>query len=258
MHRSTAITANLQKNARTADVVAALLVWESGVSLDALADRIVRDNVLGKTTRRRAADLVTRILGRRYFAGGDETPARHIRRFLRSNQPRAVPHLVLYYHTALAEHTLYRIVADYVFAISRGGASRVDRDGVVAFLKRLRASTDGDAYSEAVFERVARSGLTVLRDAGVLEGRAHKRIASAHPPAEVVGYLAYALREEGHSARRIVEHEDWRLLLASPLEAERHIVEASHEGWFGYAAAGDVRRFDWRFASLEEFVDAVA
>lgn len=76
-------------------------------------------------------------------------------------------------------------------------------------------------------------------------------------PHEVVGYIAYALHEQDNSAKRIVEHPDWRLFLLRPNEVEEAILEGARHGHFTYSAAGDIRRFDWHHDSLDDYVKSL-
>lgn len=252
--RSREITANLQKNPSTSDVLQLLRMWRPGESAEDFQERVVEENLLGKASRRRVHDLVTRVLRRRYFPDDDVTLVVRLQAVLRSRLPRAVALKVLYYHTAAAEHLLYRVATDFLYEMRREGETIVRRSDLVRFIQKIDHDRE---YSTAVVERIARSAATTLRDFGILEGKAHKRIVPVHVPPELAAYMAYALRDEGHTGRQIVRHVDWRLFLLTEREAEEAIGQAAHLGHYVFASAGDIKRFDWKHSSLDEYVNAI-
>jgi len=148
------------------------------------------------------------------------------------------------------------VATEVVYEQRQRGGLFVNRDDVLELLERIEEG-GGPSYSASVSAKVAGAALTALRDFGILEGAVKKRIAPVRIPPEVAGYLVYSLKEEGLSANRIVTHQDWRLFLLTPTEAERTVVDASGHGWFRYHAAGSVRRFDWSMQTVEEFVARV-
>ena len=259
-YRSGDVNANLTKGAAGAsDVLQLLRLWQDGESPADFQQRAIEENLLGKASRTRARDFVKSVLGRRYFPEGSEFPARHIQHLAATDLPREAVLQVLYYHAALAEHLLYLVSADFVYGLRTQGISEVSSAQTARFIRGLATSghpTSG--YSDAVVEKLAQTALTTLRDFGILEGKARKRIAPVRMPHTVVGYLVYALREEGDTARRIIDHPDWRLFLLTPREVEEAILEGARYGHYTYSAAGDIRRFDWHFDSLTDYVESVA
>jgi hypothetical protein len=257
--RSAELNANLTKGASSAgDIVRLLREWHPGGDVRAFQRRLVDENVLGRTTRARAADVVHNVLARRYFPQGSEQPASRLAVLVNAGAPADVVGRLLYYHAALAEHLLYRVVTESVFETRERGMEWIDVYDLRRFVSGLSASgATVRPYSESVVEKIAGAVLTTLRDFRIVTGTQRKRIAPVHVPHEVVGYVAYALREEDASAKRIVEHPDWRLFLLSPSEAEAAILEADRYGHFRYQSAGDVRRFDWTHDSLDAYVDAL-
>lgn len=256
--RAEAVNANLTKAAANlADVRELLRLWEPGdEDLSDFRERAVHENLLGKTSRSRTADVVQETFARRYAPNGGNRLATRLRRLVLSGLPRHVTDRILYYHAALAEHLLYRVATEVVYRERQRGGLFVNRDDVLALLDEIERE-GGPAYSESVAAKLARSALTALRDFGILEGAVKKRIAPVRVPPVVAGYVVFSLKEEGLSANRIVSHDDWKLFLLSPGEAERAVVDAAGYGWFGYHAAGSVRRFDWTIKDIDEFVTDV-
>jgi hypothetical protein len=258
-HRSTEVNANLTKGAAsTGDVLQLLRLWEKDEAPAGFEQRAIEENLLGKSSRSRARDLVKSLLSRRYFVDG-ATPARHLRRMAEAGVPREVLVQVLYYHAARAEHLLYLAATELVHDLRERGVLHVTSADVARFVRALAAEGRADvAYSDAVLEKLGQATLTALRDFGALEGKAKKRIAPVRMSHPMVGYLVHALREEDLSAKRILEHPDWRLFLLTPGEVEAAVLEGARRGHYTYSAAGDIRRFDWHHNSLDDYVESLA
>ena len=258
-YRSRELNANLTKGAANlSDVLRILELWDPDQeSRRKFRERAVEWNLLGKTSRSRAADLWSAVFCRRYVPNASGQPARRLRQLAMAGVSRDALDRILYYHAALAEHLLYRCAAELVYDHRTRGVEQLNKRDVLRYLRTLKE--EGALvrpYSESVSDKLAGSLLTALRDFRVLEGRVKKRLAPVQVPAEVVGYVTYALREEVRSAKRIIEHTDWRLYLLHPREVEARVIDVSGLGYFNYHAAGDIRRFDWTFKSLDEYVAA--
>lgn len=259
--RSREINANLLKGtAALGDVLSLLRAWHpEEEDPSTFLDRAVEENLLGKQSQSRAEDVVKKVFGRRYMPGGSPVPARLLRKLLLAGESREVLDRLLYYHAALAEHLLYRVAVEVVYDLRTREVDRVRTSDVERLLDDLSSeNAEDEGYAPSVRERLAQHALASLRDFGVLEGRAQKRIAAVRVPDPVVGYIAYWLREEGLSSKRIVEHEDWRLFLLHRREVEDRVIDVAGMGYFEYRTAGDIHRFDWSYDSLEDYVDALA
>lgn len=259
--RSTEINANLLKGtAAIGDVLGLLRAWAAEEEEPStFLNRAIEENLLGKRSESRAEDVVRKVFGRRYMPDGSQVPARLLRRLLLAGESREVIDRLLYYHAALAEHLLYRVAVDVVYDLRTRDLDRVRTADVERLLDDLAAESEaGEEYAASVKERLAQHALASLRDFGILEGLAHKRIAAVRVPDPVVGYIAYWLREEGHSGKGIVEHEDWRLFLLHRREVDDRMLDVTGLGYFEYRRAGDIHRFDWSYDSLEAYVDALA
>ena len=260
-YRSGVLNANLTKGAASlSDVLRLLELWDpDGESWLQFRERAVEWNLLGKTSRSRAADLLSNVFFRRYAADPSGQPARRLRQLAIAGVTRDALDRILYYHAALTEHLLYRCAADLVYDHRARGVHQLTKRDVLRYLRTLEEKGYFvRSYSDSVTEKLAKSVLTALRDFRLLEGSAKKRLAPVQVPAEVVGYVAYALREEVQSAKRIIEHNDWKLYLLYPREVEERMIDVSGFGYFDYHAAGDIRRFDWTYHSLDEYVAALA
>lgn len=258
-YRATDINANLTKgSADIPEVIQLLRAWEGeSEPPGAFQDRAIEANLLGKTSRRRVKDIVKRVLAVRYFPEGSTETAVLLKRILRAGFASETVNKLLYYHAALGEHLLYVIATEFLFDHQRRGLQTVATPDVERFLEQEAEADRIPEYSVSVEKRIAQHALAALRDFGILEGKVKKRIAPVRVPPELTGYVVHALKDEGLSANRIVEHTDWRLFLLDQEAAEDAIITASQHGYFSYSAAGTIRRFDWEHDSLEEYVHAI-
>jgi hypothetical protein len=259
--RSEVLNANLTKGtANSADVLHLLRYWNPETESPAeFQARAIEENLLGKASRSRAEDVVKSVLSRRFFPNGSEAPASLIRKLSVAGVPRHVLDLVLYYHSALAEHLLYVAATEHVYELRAIGHDTVPLRPLERFIEELsETGRIESSYTESVVTRLAQHILAAMRDYGILEGKAQKRIAPIHMPHEVVAYVAYALKDDGLTPLRIARHADWRLFLLHEREVEDLLLDGSVFGHFTYRSAGDVKRFDWTHDSLEDYVDAIA
>jgi len=226
--------------------------------MDAFTNRVTAENLLGKMSRRRVRDIVTRIFRRRF--DNERTPgASPVRRLLEAGLPPEVTDRILYYHAALADDLLYDFVVDFLFqkCVERGYQVTIsETEEFLAALERAGRLERG--WTPTIRTKVGRGLLAAARDFHLLEGRVRKHLAPISVPIEVFVYVAYHLKDRVGSATRIVEHSDWRLFFLDPAAVEQMFIRAQQESWLLYHAAGGVIRVDWSHANLMEAVDAIA
>ena len=113
-------------------------------------------------------------------------------------------------------------------------------------------------WSPYVVERVARGLLATLRDFGVLEGAANKRLASIYLSFEAFAFVALYLKRQQASGKRLISHPDWNLFFLVPQAVEHYFVEAHQRHLLEYHAAGSVIRISFPTYSIEEYAHVVA
>jgi hypothetical protein len=215
---------------------------------------------------------VMRMLGKGTLARAKDTYIRAFRpRFIQGNPPqawklarcledvRADPDLVrpfYYWITARAEPALYEYATCELFRISNTPAQDVTVAHVVAWL-RNRLCASGQSWTPTVQLKVARGILAALRDFGILEGRAKKKIHSAHLPPPAFALIAFCLHALGASGTALIDHRDWRLFLLSDREVERLLLESHQAGWLNYQAAGRIIRIDFPCDSFGKYAHVV-
>ena len=72
------------------------------------------------------------------------------------------------------------------------------------------------SWSDTTILRVAQELLATLRDFGVLEGVAKKKIAPAFFPVESFAYIVFYLKQHQPSGAKLIELPDWKLFFLTP------------------------------------------
>jgi hypothetical protein len=123
-------------------------------------------------------------------------------------------------HVPRQDALLYDVVQRVIGPRRQAGESDVVRADVQRFLDAAQpAHREIDKWSHATREKLAGNLLSILRDYGLLQGTARKRIVEPVVPAPVVAHLVRLLRAEGVPPAELTQHPDWRLWLWEPARA---------------------------------------
>ncbi|BDC48934.1 hypothetical protein F183_A12500 [Bryobacterales bacterium F-183] len=237
-----------------------LQVWEPGMTAESLAERVVREGSLGRSTAVRTRDLVQRVFVRRYLVPNDE-PARCLKRLATRRADRAVIRQIMLVYTARLHQILRDFIVEEFWGRYSAGAERISRADAEQFIARAHA--DGrisPSWSPVMRVRVARYLTGALADFGLLsEGR--ETAKEIHPFRILSGtalYLAHEVHFKGFSDNSILELPDWKLFGIARDEVVRELDKLAHDGHFILQYAGDLLRISWRYKNMEECVDAIA
>lgn len=230
--------------------------WQD-VDPDGQRDGIVAGNLLGKGTRTRAGETYRRAFVPRFLAGNPPNAWRIARELEDRDLPVESLRPIYYWITARGERLLYDFVCDELTKRNRG-ADRVVRTTEVSAWIAARLSECGREWAPTVTTKVAQGILASLRDFGILEGSAKKRLAPAYLPLEAFAYLAFTLHHEGPSGHGLLTHPDWALFLLSEPTVEQQFLEADRRGLLQFQAAGRIIRIDFPAQTFEEMADVVA
>ncbi len=246
-------TARISKGgALIGETTALLREWEPCLSVADLYARVVEGNALGKATRSRARDILGRVFVPRFLAPG-QPAATALKALVQGGAEQVVVQRLVLYHAALADHLLYDCVAGELYRLHEDGHYGVTIEDMLAFLRGLiSAGRITPPWSASMVTRTAQGLLATCRDTGLLQGAVRKSFAPVYLPFEAFAYVAYALKDRGLAGASVVDHRDWRLFLLSRDDVERLFVEAEGRRLLRYQAAGDIRRIDWTYATLEE------
>ncbi len=220
-------------------------VWKENFPPRQMLVEVEQRQILGNLSRRRVRDILERVFVPRYVRGRPPQAWRYLRPFEDVEAPLDVVRPLYYLYAARAEALMGDFVRDALYTWYAQGQRRV---GVMDGLRFIaRAETEKripEPWSESVRIGVAQHLLTALRDFGILEGRARKRIAVPYLPVMAFAHVAFLLSRERRGAA-ILEHPDWRLFLLSPNGVERLFLEADQAGLLRYRAAGSIVRLEF-------------
>jgi hypothetical protein len=238
------------------DAKTLLAHWDLGATTHDNVDRIRRDNVFGKSSRSRVEDILT-IFRQRYL--DEPAVTRALVALVKGRFPAQALDRILYYHAARADRLLRDVVIEVLAPLRARGIADVDPGevgrAVAGWVREGKASGD---WSENTVVRVTQGLLSALRDFGILQGAARKRIAPAYLPVEAFAYVAFYLKGHQPSGARLVELPDWGLFLLNREAVERFLFEAHQRGLLEYHAAGSVTRLSFPAPTLEEYAHALA
>ena len=92
-------------------------------------------------------------------------------------------------------------------------------------------------------------------DFGLLRGSVVKEFASYHLPERSFLYLLYAIREETHSPRKVIESDDWRMFLMLPSDVEQELLRLHQFRKLDYQVAGSIVQLTLPCASACEYAE---
>lgn len=229
--------------------------WQPGEESASFAERVVRENIVGKTSRNRVRDLLSRIFFRRF--SGSVADNLHV--LLQTRITERDLHLLLLYHTALADDLLYDFITEHLLGLLTRGRVYMDTADGIQFINNLTAQgLISPPWSEQITMKTSRGLLAACRDFGLLEGQNRKQFAHPLLPYPVFLYVAYSLRDREVPSNQIISHRDWRLFLLEEDQVERQFLSAHQNGDLRYEAAGGIKRLDWTWHDLRGLIAHLA
>lgn len=237
------------------DTKTLLEFWDEAASVEENFSRIREQNIFGKSSRSRIEDEL-KIFHQRYFV--DPEVASALVRLVKDNVANEMLHPILFYFSAKADNLLYdttRILESYAMRGQKSITVDEIKREIYKFVDEGKTTT---RWSENTITEVTRHLMVTLRDFGLLEGGANKRIAPFYLPNQAFAFIALYLYNEGNPGEKLVNHPDWSLFFLNPRLVERFFLECHQEGLLNYHGAGSVIRIDFPTLSLTEYADVVA
>ena len=237
------------------DTKTLLEFWDEAASVEENFSRIREQNIFGKSSRSRIEDEL-KIFHQRYFV--DPEVASALVRLVKNNVTNEVLHPILFYFSAKADNLLYdtaRILESYAMRGQKSITVDEIKREISKFVDDRKTTT---RWSENTITEVTRHLMATLRDFGLLEGGANKRVASFYLPNQAFAFIALYLYNEGNPGEKLVNHPDWGLFFLNSRLVERFFLECHQEGLSNYHGAGSVIRIDFPTLSLTEYADVVA
>ncbi len=246
----------IKASALLSDTKMLLAHWDEGVDVATNLDRMRQDNVLGKASRSRVADILA-IFRQRYLT--DDEVLRALVVLAKGGMPAESLDRILYFQALRSDALLHDVVVDVLGGLVSRGQQDIFTPQVQDWVHRqvIEGKTERP-WGEETTERVAQGAMATLRDFGVLQGAVNKRLAPVYLPVPAFAFIAYMLHQRERSGDRLLHDPEWRVFFLTPQAVERFFLEAHQERLLSYHAAGQVIRIEFPAPSLEEYARVLA
>ena len=246
----------IKAGALLADTKTLLAHWDVEDSVRGNMNRIRRENLFGKASRSRVQDVLE-IFRQRFL--GEDCVTKALVVLVQKRLSAAALDRILYFHAARSDRLLHDTVTEVLTPLQARGITEIDTLEIQGPLKKWAdaGKTSGD-WSKPTILRIAQGLLSALRDFGVLQGAAKKRIAPAYLPVAAFAYLVFYFKQHQPSGAKLVELPEWRLFFLPREGVERFLFEAHQHNLLEYHAAGSVTRLTFPANTLVEYAHVIA
>lgn len=254
--QSTYTTKIIKAGALLADTKTLLYYWNPEQSVAENLLQVRRRNLLGKSSRSRAEDILA-IFRQRYLA--EESVVKALAHLVKSRCRANTIDRILYFHAARADRLLRDVVVNILVPQWGQGITQVSVSALQQTIREwVTKEKTVSQWGDGTLRRVVQGLLSTLRDFGVLQGAVKKRIAPAYLPLEAFCYVAFYLKRKEPSGIKLLDAPDWKLFFLSREAVERFLIDAHQHGLLEYHAAGSVTRLHFPASTLEEYANVLA
>ena len=230
--------------------------WNVDASVDENIKRLQRENVFGKASRSRVEDMLA-IFRQRYLT--EESVTRALVVLALGRFATAALDRLLYFHSARADQLLHDVVTEVFVPMQEQGLVDIGvHDLQRQLVQWVEQGKTASSWSEITILRAAQELLATLRDFGVLQGAAKKRIVPAFLPVEAFAYIVFYLKQHQPSGAKLIELPDWKLFFLKREGVERFLFEAHQRHLLEFHIAGSVTRLTFPAETLEEYAHVLA
>jgi hypothetical protein len=225
--------------------------WHDG-RVDDVSQEAVRINILNKTTRARAADILRRTFVPRFVEGTPRNAWKLLRSLESLDAPPPLVRPVYYWISAKSESLIQDFCTEFLFSRVKTLRTEVRVDDVLVWLRAKKCP-----WSPTVATKVARGLLAAFRDFGILEGKAEKHLSTARLQVPAFAFIAFCLNGMGALGRDLLFHPDWRLFFLDVSDVEHYFLECHQYELIEYHAAGSTVSIAFPYQTVEEYARAV-
>lgn len=238
------------------DTLTMLRNWDLSLDVAANLAQMQTENVFAKTSRTRIPEML-KTFRERYLE--DPEVAAALVMLEQEGAPDTLLLPILFYFAAQSDPLLHDVTTEFLAALRSRGQATVRTEDVARWLEEQVAAGRAErAWSDVTIRRLAQGLLSTLRDFGVLQGKATKRIAPVYMPTPAFAFLAMRLSQRLRSGERLLHAPDWQLYFLAHLDVEHLFLEAHQERLLEYHAAGRVIRVEFPEPTLKEYAHALA
>jgi hypothetical protein len=245
----------IRAGALLADTKTLLHQWDETLSIADNLKRAREDNIFGKNSRSWISQFL-RSFRQRYLT--DPANALALVALAKGGLPPESLNPILYFYVAQDDPLLHAVVTDLLLPFHAQGRTEVSPDDT---RRAIRAWIDcgliPSAWSENTISRATRNLMATLRDFGILQGAARKKLATVYLPVEAFAFIAFVLHRNQPSGGRLIAHPEWQLFFLTPPTVEGYFGEAHQRHLLEYQAAGSIVRITFPASTLEEYAHVI-
>lgn len=225
--------------------------WDDGLTIEKNLIKAKEENILAKPSRSRVQDILN-IFRQRYLF--DPDVASSLSLLVKKSFRNEGINLIFYFYSARADKLIYDTVTKILLSKYNSGERDITPEELIENIKDMaKEEKEEIKWGEITFLRIVQGLLTTLRDFGLLEGSAKKKLSPLYLPTEVFSFIAFDLAGKNISGKQLVNHNDWKLFFLSDHVVERFFLEAHQEKLLEYYAAGSVIRINFPARTLKEY-----
>lgn len=245
----------IKASALIADTRVLLQSWNFDLCVGENLARARDENIFAKSSRKRVDDILA-IFRQRYFS--QPCVGEALAAFARAPGYSQSLDRLLYFFSARNDRLLHDVVTEVLAPRHQIGLNDLPTVEVERAIRVWVAEGKMTRpWNDETIERVSQGVQATLRDFGILEGKAHKRVASVTLPVEAGVFIAFVLYQEQLSGDRLRSDPEWRLFFMSETGVERMLMEAHQRHYIEYYAAGRVVRIDFPSDNMVEVARAL-
>jgi hypothetical protein len=226
-----------------------------GEDWGAVREAILKRNLLGKGSTRRARHVAEAIRRRFILSPPWLPPPRDLLRFGRLPLPDAAKRQVVLAYIAAEDHLFHDVLCG-LFAEKHNGALAPRKTEIRQYAEGLlRSKSPPIAWSLAMGTRWAEGLLAVLRQSGLVDGFNPGVFYMPNLRIEAFTFLFLWLYESLGSARRSIEHRAFAPFFLEGKRVQDLLEEGRQRGWWGYTGGFGMIELTPKPPRLEDWMD---
>ena len=214
--------------------------------------RVVRDDLLSKSTENRVIDIVRNIFKDR-FLGYEINIPEALKEMREEYVSMSVLTQIFFLYTCRANRLLVDFIIEVYFKKLNSGYHNLKASDPKDFIKV--ALSDGrisSSWSESTMSKVSEHIIATLIDFELIER--NKTILNFHIIDLTANYLAHELHFRGISDNNLWQHEDWKLFGLMPNDVISIFERLANQGTFIMQFSGELLSISWKNKSMNEFI----
>ncbi|MDC1370266.1 DUF1819 family protein [Flavobacteriales bacterium] len=215
-------------------------------------ERVVRDDLLSKSTENRVVDIVRNIFKDR-FLGYEINIPEALKEMREEYVSMSVLTQIFYVYTCRANKLLADFINEVYFKKLDTGYHDLKSSDPKDFIKT--ALSDGrinSSWSVSTISKVSEHIIATLIDFELIQR--NKEILNFRIIDLTANYLAHELYFRGISDNNIWYHEDWKLFGLKPHDVITLFERLANQGTFIMQFSGEILSISWKYKNMNEFI----